>query len=245
MSIVRLAELAGPLSLGAAAAEYAEAGRVVFPVGGADGKRPLVKWGGAVPGPRHVLQVRAWWRGRPSANIGLRTGAGLVVIDVDPRHGGTIDPSWPETRMSGTPSGGWHLFYRSERRVGSSVGGVAQGVDIRGEGGFVVVPPSPGWRWINEAPLAELPDLGTAVTRDRSADGGLPAEWRPFDVRDEVAEGGRNHYLAQMAGWLASLGQDEDEIERMLQDYNDVACRPPLPPDEVAAIAASIARYHR
>jgi Primase C terminal 1 (PriCT-1) len=47
-------------------------------------------------------------------------------------------------------------------------------------------------------------------------------------------------------GWLWSQDtQTEEEIEALLQDYNAVSCVPPLDPNEVSGIAASIARYHR
>ncbi len=190
-----------PLPLKAAAAQYAGSGRVVFPVGGEDGKKPLVRWGGLVPGPRHVLQVRAWWRKWSDANIGLRTGNGLVVVDVDTRHGGAIDTAWPSTRASQTRSGGFHLFYSASKPVRCSVSVVAQGVDIRGEGGYVVVPPSSGWQWLNDEPLAELPASIANVTpagaagRGGCGDAVMRGDWKPFELLEEVSCGGRNDYL--------------------------------------------------
>jgi putative DNA primase/helicase len=226
-----------------AALEYAEAGRVVFPV--ASNKRPLVKWGSLCPGESHVRQVQTWWDHWPRANIGLRTGDGLVVIDVDPRHGGEVNPSWPATRASQTRGGGVHLLYRSDRPVRCSASEVAPGVDIRGERGYIVVPPSPGWVWLNDLPLAELPELPGLDRSVSPCRGELDAKWRPFEIREVVSEGGRNAYLAALAGWLLSQGLDEMDMEQMLQDYNAGACRPVLDPDEVTRIASSIARYHR
>lgn len=227
-----------------AAEEYAEAGRVVFPVG--PDKRPWERWRDLVPGPRHVLQVRCWWRKWPQANIGLRTGDGLVVLDVDPRHGGETDPAWPQTRTAETRSGGWHLYYSSDRSVPCSVSKVARGVDIRGQGGFVVAPPSPGWGWLNDLAIAPLPALGAAVTpRHAGGDWAPSAAWRPFEVLEVVPSGGRNDYLARLAGWLLRQGESEFDAEDLLHAYNEAACRPPLEPDEVAGIMASIARFHR
>jgi hypothetical protein len=226
------------------AAEFARAARVVFPVGGQDGKRPLVKWGALSPGPAHLRQVESWWRRWPRAGIGLRTGDGLVVVDVDTRHGGAIDPAWTATLTARTRSGGFHLYYRAGVSVGNSVGVVAQGVDIRGERGFVVAPPTTGWAWMNELDLAELPrSLSDAPRRVRRRGDG--AAGQDFELLDEVGSGGRNAYLARMAGWLWTQDMQQDEIESLLLDYNAVSCVPPLDPDEVSGIAASIARYHR
>jgi Bifunctional DNA primase/polymerase, N-terminal/Primase C terminal 1 (PriCT-1) len=235
-----------PASNASSAADFARAGRVVFPLGaGQDGKRPLVKWGRLAPGPEHLRQVEYWWRRWPLAGIGLRTGDGLVVVDVDTRHGGAVDPAWPATLTARTRSGGWHLYYRSVVPVRCTVQEAAQGVDIRGERGFVVAPPTTGWAWINELDLAELPrSLSEAPSRARRQGGG--AAGQEFELLDEVGSGGRNQYLARLAGWLWSQDtQSEDEIESLLQDYNAVSCKPALDDDEVSAIAASIARYHR
>lgn len=233
------------LALGAAAIKYAEAGRVVFPL---VGKKPRVRWSKLQPGERHVQQVRMWWNKWPEANIGLRTGDGLVVIDVDTRHGGAIDPAWPATLTSQTQSDGFHLFYSSDIPVRNSVATVAQGVDIRGERGFVVAPPSPGWRWINDAPLSGLPStIANAVAPRRgSGRNGLPVNWRPFEILGTVPCGARNDYLTRMAGWLQrNKSVSGFDAEELLHAYNEMACRPPLDREEVEAIIASVARYRR
>lgn len=236
-----------------AAIDYASNGWVVFPV---RDKRPLVRgWREFEPGQAHVKQAAVWWhawsRRTCSADIALRTGrygdAWLVVIDVDTRNGGRVDPEWSATLTASTPSGGVHLFYTSGTFVPNSAGEVAPGVDVRGEGGFVVVPPSPGREWINGAVIEPLPALPgrTSGTGRRDRETGLPEQWRPFEPADAVSEGGRNGYIAKAAGWLLSQGIPEGEVETMLQEHNVVVCDPPLPDDEVAAVVESIGRYHR
>jgi hypothetical protein len=233
----------------------------VFPVRVRD-KQPLGKWGHLQPGPELVEMVRiAWqfvWR-RSGVGIGMRTGAGLDVLDLDPRNCEAADPvAWladavadlPETLTARTPGGGRHLYFSTRARLRSRpLAGVA-GVDIKAEGGYAIVPPSPGYEYIDEdVPIAPMPDwLGLAADRqpDRTPGGGMPAGWQPFELRDEVSEGGRNGYLASLGGYL--LSQDlatPMDLEDWLQDYNDTVCKPPLDPDEVAGIAASIARYGR
>jgi hypothetical protein len=97
--------------------------------------------------------IRRWWRRWPQANIGLITGArsGLVVVDIDPRHDGhlTLDDleaehgTFPATVESLTGGGGRHLCYRHPgEKVTSAADRLGPGVDIKGDGGYIVAPPS-------------------------------------------------------------------------------------------------------
>jgi hypothetical protein len=105
------------------------------------------------------------------------TASGIIVVDVDPHHGGAIDPMvMPPTRCSATGNDGWHLFYRHPGTpIPNSQSRVAPGIDVRGEGGYVVLPPSihPAtrrpYRWANTRPMAEMPPPLIAVTRPESA----------------------------------------------------------------------------
>lgn len=90
----------------------------------------------------------------PSGMLAIRTGAasGLVVVDVDPDHGGRDSIAHlvarglvPPTRFVATGSGGLHLYYRhpgQHAKVPNSAGKLGPGIDIRGDGGYVVAPPS-------------------------------------------------------------------------------------------------------
>lgn len=132
-----------------AALGYAAKGYPVFPVGSK--KRPLVKWkAGASTDPE---TIRRWWAQWPLAMIGMPTGerSGLVVLDIDRKNGvdglanlraAGIDPYSLSPVVSLTPSGGLHVFMRYNGPVRNSAGLLAAGVDIRGDGGYVVLPPS-------------------------------------------------------------------------------------------------------
>lgn len=106
--------------------------------------------------------------------VGAPTGekTGFDVLDIDPRHGGD---TWekeqldrlPETRIHQTPGGGRHYLFRhapgvrnssGHLRKDGSVGGIALGVDVRGDGGYVILPPCAGYRIVHEAEIAEWPD---------------------------------------------------------------------------------------
>jgi hypothetical protein len=151
------------------ALKYADRGWPVFPVwwavkpgvcacpGGAHGrdvaKHPITT-NGKDAATRDEATIRTWWTKHPLANIGIVTGAssGLVVLDVDPKHGG--EASWaklcqefdelivPPTVSTG--GGGSHYYFKHPggqipldhgRRLGP-------GVDVQGEGGYVIAPPS-------------------------------------------------------------------------------------------------------
>jgi hypothetical protein len=112
-------------------------------------------------------RVRAMRAAIPRGLLAIRTGAvsGLVVVDVDPDHGGRLDPDlMPPTASVRTGSGGWHAYYwHPGVPVLNSQGRLAAGVDVRGDGGYVVAPPSihprtrEPYRWVGRRVLAEMP----------------------------------------------------------------------------------------
>jgi hypothetical protein len=122
-----------------------------------------------------VNVIRAWWRSWTDAGVGIATGRAsrLVVLDVDPRHGGDDSlrelaariGGLPDTTVCLTGGGGTHHYYRHPGgrdvpcRV--AIGGYA-GLDLRGDGGYVVAPPSPhasgrAYAWDAMAHPADVP----------------------------------------------------------------------------------------
>ncbi len=96
--------------------------------------------------PSHI---REWWHLYPDANIGIATGKGLLVIDIDPKNGGSLEAlnalvSLPATATVRTGGGGLHLYFAYDpwNRIRNSASKLAPGIDIRGENGYVVAPPS-------------------------------------------------------------------------------------------------------
>jgi putative DNA primase/helicase len=133
------------------ACRYAARGIPVFPVSGS--KVPHVKWKDT-GGTTDPDQISAWWKAWPLAMIGAPTGSrsGLVVLDIDCKNGvngfetmkaqgWSIPPEVLEVR---TPSGGSHFYFRAteNQTVRNSAGKIGPGIDIRGEGGMVILPPS-------------------------------------------------------------------------------------------------------
>jgi Bifunctional DNA primase/polymerase, N-terminal len=98
-------------------------------------------------------QIRQWWQRHPYSNIGGAAGkkSGRDVLDVDPRHGGDVNldlleaqyNKLPETQESITGSGGRHLdFAYSGVSLSNTAGVLGPGLDIRSDGGNVVLPGS-------------------------------------------------------------------------------------------------------
>lgn len=156
-----------PMLLSAALA-YAARGVPVFPCE-PGAKRPLT-YNGFWDATAETHRIKAWWSRWPAANIGVPTGgrSGLLVLDVDPRGGGFENLALlerkngplPETARARTGGGGVHLFFRypAGEIVRNSAGQLGTGLDVRGEGGYVVVPPSrtrSDYEWMDRAPPAE------------------------------------------------------------------------------------------
>lgn len=194
----------------------------VFPTAG---KVPLVKW--RERASRDPAAVRAMFS--PDATgIGVPMGpdAGVFLVDLD----GADGLEWlaanrhrlPPTRLHRTPSGGLHLLFTwPARMIRNSVRKIAPGVDIRGQGGFAVFPPTTGYTIEDDAMPAEAPawlldaidppapprvaqTYTAPATRipDRYAEAALDGECRAVASQHE---GGRNHRLNVAAVKLGSL----------------------------------------
>ena len=136
-----------------AALEYAEDGIPVFPCK-PGGKAPLTERG-HLDATTDRRQIHAWWNRWPNANIAVPTGArsGFFVVDVDKDSWGfgTLDAleerfgELPPTRTVKTGRDGMHYYFRypdDGTVIPNSSGRLGPGIDIRGEGGYVLIPPS-------------------------------------------------------------------------------------------------------
>jgi hypothetical protein len=136
-----------------------------FSVGPLDGKVPLTKHG-VQDFTRDRGVIASWQRRWPGTNWGV-TQVGVLALDVDPRHGGTVAALnlRPEHRTLcvQTGGGGWHLYYRMSGPVRGKVQGIP-GIDVKAGGtGYLVAPgsihPTTGksYRLHADAPIADLP----------------------------------------------------------------------------------------
>lgn len=168
--------MAGAASSLDAALSFAAHGWRVFPCRAKD-KLPLVKAWPTVA-TSDAEQIRRWWAQFPDAMIGLPTGreAGVWALDADVRSDGRDGLAWiremeeaceplPDGPISATPSGGRHFFFRydPDEPVTNRRGKLPPGVDVRGDGGFVVLPPSvrddgEAYAWLVSPADIDFPD---------------------------------------------------------------------------------------
>jgi hypothetical protein len=235
-------------SLSEAALQYARDGWPVFPL---VGKAPVKGSQGYKDATKDLENIRAWWRHYPTANIGLATGSlsGLIVLDVDPHHGGyqsfqALEKRYgtvPETRMSRTAHGGLHRFYQHPRDGKSYPNAVEfeglPGIDVRGDGGYVVLPPSKLYGRLSyvwgktNVPIAPAPEwFLEALTREKSRQERTLQE-RDFaqeagrkwlaEAVERAREGNRNQIGFHLACQLRDDGLSEAQAENIMLSYVD------------------------
>ena len=241
------------------ALSLASRGLRIFPCRPRD-KRPAV-FEGVKRATTDQNTIAGWWGANPEFNIGLACGAQsrVFVVDVD-----GVDAeaelakleqqhdALPPTAESLTARGRHLYFAWPDRPVRNSASKIAPGIDVRGDGGYVPVPPSvhpsgKAYCWSvdssdNFAPAPQwlLAKLAAPTTRDKGANGAIPAEsWRDL-VRDGIGEGQRNDMITRLAGHLLRRYVDPLVVLEFLLAWNETRCRPPVTEGEVATIVDSI-----
>lgn len=240
-----LAEIAPSNELLEAALSYADRGWCVFPLyepepnGGCSCGKPTCDSPGKHPRTPHGSKdattdpprIATWWNTWPNANVGIATGraSNLVVLDVDRAE--TLGGWQPET-LSANTGRGMHFYFLDEgRSLKNSVAKLGPGLDVRGEGGFVVAPPSrhengSGYQWLD--PGQELSPAPLWLVQGRP-----------------IPRGQRNDGLFKIGAAMQGRGADERTILEELRRENDERCVPPLPGMEVEKIAGSVSRYEQ
>lgn len=251
-------------SLVDAALKYAAAGWVVLPLhhprnggcschrGGCEsvGKHPCTKHG-VKDASKDPEVISAWWRSYPEANIGIATGkaSGILVLEVDGPSGdaslAAIGAAIP-TRTNITKRGR-HLFFMHPGVPIPNRVRMLPDLDVRGDGGMIVVPPSlhasgHRYHWDCEhgmgfdLPLAPLPP--SALDAITNGTGGVKVP-TPL-LTDTLPRGRRNDTLTSWAGRLLAKGLTTAETLVALEGLN-LKCQPALSADELRRIVGSIA----
>jgi len=222
-----------------------------------NGKTPIISSWVEYQGIRVTeADVRKWWGRWPKANIAVITGAasgGLAVIDVD----GDDNP-WPQepdqkydlskAAIVKTGGGGRHYWFRTTGALRNTAGKIANKVDFRGDGGYVVAPPSihesgRPYQWVEGCELSDelapLPEwvAGLLIAPESKEKTGEEL----IDMLDGVGEGQRNDTAARLAGRYLGLGMSGDEVTKLLIAWNQSNI-PPMTADEISKTVVSIAR---
>lgn len=240
------------------AERFIERGIAILPAA-ENGKIPLTPNGfkDASTDPR---QIKKWANEFPNANIGIPTGqgSGFIVIDLDLKGSvdgvkafeslcNRLDIELPDTYKVRTPSGGQHLYFRRRYAglIRNSAGVLGPGIDVRGQGGYVVgegsVIDGKRYRCVSGSldDIALLPkalrrEIKNATKRRRGRHG---------NGHGTYEDGCRNESLFRDAREFRRKGCSFDRTLDLVRRLNESACKPPLDDDEVVGIVESASSY--
>ncbi len=220
------------------------------------GKHPLTK-NGLKDASGDLQQLERWWGQFPFANIGILTGANtnLVVLDIDLKSDGFRSlelleqqhSKLPKSRRVTTGGGGLHIYFSCSGSQLKNRVNILPGIDFRGDGGYIVAPPSRHasgkmYQWLDkDQTLERMPDWLENIIQDRQT---LTTNPSPLKLTS-IKEGNRNNSLASIGGFLLAKGIESIQLEQILLLVNQSAVEPPLDQSEVHKLAMSLSKYER
>lgn len=223
-------------------------------------KTPLVKdW--PTLATSDISQIEKWAARFPACNWGVATGPGSGVfgLDVDGNRGRAALKAYQQQRLelpetlTVSTGRGKHLYFCWPEGEGirNSAGRLAAGLDVRGDGGYLVIPPSvhnSGTKYAYaalDAPVANAPDwLLSLIQAQTSPQSGPSAPAAGAVASEPIGEGSRTNRLVSLAGSMHKRGMDPAAIEAALLVENAAKCSPPLPEAKVRAIARDIPKRY-
>jgi len=230
--------------------QHTKRGWAIFPC---NGKIPLTSHGYKDASADPII-IKGWLEKYPDANIGIATGkvSDIFVVDIDVKNGALGYESLkdlerefdklPATVEVITPSRGRHIYFKYPACGIGCKTAVRPGIDARGDGGYVIAPPSKDYTWEvsshpDEVAIAEAPKwLIKLLAEDRKEKTAAVTPGEP------IGEGRRNVELTSIAGGMRKRGCTVEEIEAALFMANK-RCVPPLPDKEIKRIAESVGQY--
>lgn len=242
------------------ARKYQSLGWSVFPV---QGKVPTTLHG-VLDASTEDRLAEIWFERHPGRGVAVATGkvSGVWVLDLDGSVGREsftnlqeVNGEVPRTVASRTGNG-WHLFWKMpDGDIRNSASQVAEKVDVRGTGGYVVLPPSPhesgrnyGWlpgRSPHEIEVAEAPAWLVELVKAPKVE---VRNGERVTIPDIIPEGGglfggRDEAMFRIGCSLRAKGLSEEAIFAALLVENRDRCMPPLGEEIVRRKAEQAARY--
>ena len=249
---------------------YARNGLPVFPL--QPGKKiPFKGSSGYKDHSTDQEEIYEWFQSNPRINIGMPTGpaSGLIAIDLDFYKPGVVKAvralvkkhgKFPHTLHEKTPRGGDHVLFRDSESVDiTNKNSFPDGIDLRGRGGYLVMPPSTfkferdgkqvvgKYEFVGKFDLnrvAELPEWCIPYLQPKQNAAGeyvakSSSEWAR--LAEPVHEGGRNERLLAITGLLMRVMRPQAELaEALIHSHNQTKCIPPLSYAEVDNIISYV-----
>lgn len=224
---------------------YRQRGCSVIPI--KRDKRPYISWTEFQKRLPELDEIKDWWQKWPSANVGIVTGriSGLVVIDIDTEEGFRAIQEYLadslEVPRVKTPGGGQHLYFKCPGNPPGNNARIVPGCDFRGEGGYVIAPPSRNganqcYEWQKGLSLFEIkpPPLPSKyLTYINNAIAYRENDDNFDDTATEMfTQGRRDEDLFHVANCLVKGGMRKGEAFQLLNILAKT-CRPPFPPQDV------------
>ena len=192
---------------------------------GSPGKHPLTPHG-LKDATLDAASIEGWWARWPNANVAIATGvvSGIVVLDIDPRHGGDeslaelirTEGPLPETVVADSGGGGAHFIFRHPGGQIANRSNIRPGLDVRGDGGYIVAAPSTHiagatYRWRqgcgpHERVPAPLPPWLLTILAPESPRAAEPMRPR-LDRATSCSSVRRASISASVSGCLAACGE--------------------------------------
>ena len=248
-------------NLKAALVYAARYGWAVFPVR-PESKKPYTPHG-CRDAKKDAGAINAWWKKWPDASVGIATGSisSLIVIDEDIDDDKGLDgfmsvTNWekengvklPNTARVITGRGGAHMYFHYDGNDIHNHQAILDGVDVRGEGGYVVAPPSihpngTEYAWEDnpeEVPVAEVDEV---VMKFLTIGTTTKEEGDKFQLPQIIESGKRNSTLHRFACSLQAQGLSDDAIKAAVRAENNARCVPPIDDAELDLLIGSALKY--
>ncbi|MFP4539264.1 MAG: bifunctional DNA primase/polymerase [Dichotomicrobium sp.] len=237
-----------------AALRYRGLGWAVIPAA-EQGKAPLVRWHQYQDDLPSEIQIKYWFNQSPNANIAVITGAisGIVVLDIEPNRGGdkalkeltAKHGPLPKTVEAITGDGGFHLYFAHPGGSVPTSLSLAEGIELRADGGGVIVPPSihpSGKRYAWKEGCSPLETNPAPPPKWLWQEQALERQDWDSLIGQTVAEEQRNNRIISILRYLDWIGVQENLSRELIGAWNQTRCNPPLSADELDQIFHRVRR---